>query len=60
MTPGIVKNEPVAVAGLAIALAALVTAFTDFTVEQDLAVNTLAIALASFLARRNVTPVNKL
>lgn len=58
-TPNIVKNEPVALAGIAIAIATLVTAFTDFTVEQDLALNGVAIALASFIARSKVSPVDK-
>lgn len=56
----LIRNEPVALAGVAIALATLITAFTSFTVEQDLAINGVAIALASFLARRKVTPVSKM
>jgi len=59
MKTNILKNEPVAIAGLAIAIAAIITAFTNFTVEQDLAINTVAIALSSFMARRKVSPVNK-
>lgn len=54
-----INGEPVALAGVAIALANVLTAFTEFSTEQDLAVNGVAIALAAYLARRKVTPIAK-
>lgn len=54
-----IKNEPAVLGGVAIAIATLITAFTSFTVDQDLAINGLAIAISIWLVRSKVTPVNK-
>lgn len=54
MTP---KNEPVAIAGLFTAIVITITAFTNFTSNQELALNGLALALATYIARSKVSPV---
>lgn len=52
----IAKKEPVALAGLLIALVTVVTSFVPVTDAQQSALILLATAIGGYFARQNVTP----